>query len=105
MDHGGQQDSCEPVTLGLPTISARLGQGVSNFVRIEPKSVLKGVGTGSKVISFKILPLPPDRKYRKLPHIRPPFDAQKLMPKMGGGLIHEDLTFCIKVKSRNEQVF
>ncbi len=34
-------------------------------------------------------------KYRKIPRIRPPFDAQKLMPKMGGGLIREDLTFGI----------
>ncbi len=43
--------------------------------------------------------------YRKIPRIRPPFDAQKLITKMGGGLIHEDLTFCIKVKSSNEQAF
>ncbi len=43
--------------------------------------------------------------YRKIPHIRPPFDARKLMPKIGGGLICEDLTFCIKVNSRNKQVF
>ncbi len=41
----------------------------------------------------------------KIPRIRPPFDAQKLMPKIGGSLICEDLTFCVKVKSRNEQVF
>ncbi len=34
--------------------------------------------------------------YRKIPRITPPFDAQKLMPKMGGGLIHEDLTFYIE---------
>ncbi len=33
--------------------------------------------------------------YRKIPRIRPPFDALKLMPKMGGGLIREDLTFDI----------
>ncbi len=35
--------------------------------------------------------------YRKIPRIRPPFDAQKFMPKMGGGLICEDLTFGIKM--------
>ncbi len=29
-------------------------------------------------------------KYRKIPRIRPPFDAKKLMPKKGGGLICED---------------
>ncbi len=38
--------------------------------------------------------------YRKIPRIRPPFDAKKLMPKRAGGLIHEDLTFGIKVKSQ-----
>ncbi len=43
--------------------------------------------------------------YRKIPRIRPPFDAQKFMPNLGGGLIREDLTFYIKIKSRNEQVF
>ncbi len=45
--------------------------------------------------------------YHKIQCIRHPFDAQNffLMPKLGGGLIHEDLTFYIKVKSRNEQVF
>ncbi len=36
-------------------------------------------------------------KYRKIPRIRPPFDAQKMVPKIGGGLIHEDLTFGIKM--------
>ncbi len=30
--------------------------------------------------------------YRKILRIRPPFDAQKLTPKRGGGLICEDLT-------------
>ncbi len=43
--------------------------------------------------------------YCKILRIRLPFDAQKVMPKIGGGLICEDLTFCIKVKSRNEQLF
>ncbi len=33
--------------------------------------------------------------YCKIPCIRPPFDAKKLMPKKGGGLIHEDWTFDI----------
>ena len=33
--------------------------------------------------------------YRKIPRITPPFDAKKLTPKRGGGLIHEDLTFDI----------
>ncbi len=36
--------------------------------------------------------------YCKIPRIRPPFDAQIFMPKLGGCLVHEDLTFGIKVK-------
>ncbi len=36
--------------------------------------------------------------YSIIPCIRPPFDAQKLMPKMGGGLIHEELTFLYQSK-------
>ncbi len=42
--------------------------------------------------------------YRKIPRIRPPFDAPKLMPKSRGSLIREDLTFGItklRVMSRN----
>ncbi len=31
--------------------------------------------------------------YRKIPGIRPPFDAQNWCQKGGGGLIREDLTF------------
>ncbi len=42
--------------------------------------------------------------YRKIPCIWPPFDAQKFMPKIGGGLTGEDLTFGVKVKSKIEQV-
>ncbi len=41
---------------------------------------------------------PSEGIYRKIPRIRPPFDAQKLMPKMGGGLICEGLKFYMKVK-------
>ncbi len=33
--------------------------------------------------------------YRKIPRIRPPFDAKKFMPKKGGGLIQEDRAFDI----------
>ncbi len=39
-------------------------------------------------------------RYRIIPHIRPPFDAPKLMPKRGGGLIHEDLTFNKGIESQ-----
>ncbi len=46
-----------------------------------------------------------EAKYRNIPRIRPPFDAQKSMPKIGGGLLRKDLTFYIKVKSRNSKLF
>ncbi len=41
-----------------------------------------------------------NQKYRKIPRIRPPFDASKFMLKRGGGLIHEDLTFDKGVESQ-----
>ncbi len=42
----------------------------------------------------------PGHLYHKNPHIRAPFDAQKLMSKSGSGLLCEDLTFGIKVESQ-----
>ncbi len=44
-----------------------------------------------------------ETKYRKIPRIRPLFDAQKSMPKMGGGLIHEDLTFGISDQQQDQK--
>ena len=50
------------------------------------------------------------RHTRKIPRIRPPFDAKKLMPKKGGGLMRDFwyhwYQYCKKswVKSRNKKV-
>ncbi len=47
---------------------------------------------GRPVVNFEIK-ITQGQQYRKIPRIIPPFDAQKSMPKMGGGLTYEDLTF------------
>ena len=52
-------------------------------------------------------------RYRKIPRLRPPFDAQKFTSKIGGSLIYEDLTFDIidqwsgqilRVKRKNKEI-
>ncbi len=56
--------------------------------------------SSTRTVHVRLLSSSTVHEYRKIPRIRPPFDAPKLMPKRGGGLIREDLTFNKGIESQ-----